>query len=81
MLLEIHLCMLSMVVACAAVSSDAPYVHPKADPALTREGCEMECDALIRSKYFGGVFLPIKLSMAQLSDARVLVNHARTMLP
>lgn len=42
------------VVACAAISSDAPYVHPKADPELTRKGCEMECDALIRSGYFGG---------------------------
>lgn len=42
------------VVACAAVSSDAPYVHPKATAELARKGCEMECDALIRSGYFGG---------------------------
>eukprot|EP00930_Biecheleria_cincta_P008014 TRINITY_DN109342_c0_g1_i1.p1 TRINITY_DN109342_c0_g1~~TRINITY_DN109342_c0_g1_i1.p1 ORF type:complete len:368 (+),score=51.42 TRINITY_DN109342_c0_g1_i1:68-1105(+) len=43
------------VVACAAVSADAPYAHSKADPELTRSGNEMQCDALIRSGYFGGV--------------------------
>lgn len=42
------------VVACAAISSDAPYVHPKASPEFVKSGAEMGGDPLIRSGYFGG---------------------------
>merc|ERR1712113_553536 len=41
------------VVACAAISSDAPYVHPKATPEFAKTG-EMGGDAMIRSGHFGG---------------------------
>lgn len=42
------------VVSCAAISADAPYAHPKADEALRKSGADMQCDALIRSGYYGG---------------------------
>lgn len=42
------------VVACAAISSDAPYVHPKATPEFTKSGFDMGGEPLIRSGYFGG---------------------------
>jgi len=41
------------VVACAAVSSDAPYDHPKASPEFKKSG-DFPADSLIRSGYYGG---------------------------
>jgi len=40
------------VVACAAVSSDPPYAHPKASAEIVKES-GMQADPLIRSGFFG----------------------------